>query len=153
VLIEREVGLPAPCERAWEALVDWERQAAWMRDADRVEVVSPIREGVGTTVAVATRVLNVPLFTERLEVIVWEPPRRLVMAHRSWIGGTGTWRLAPAGSGCRFRWSEDLTLAPPVLGELALRVYAPFMGRLMQSAMWALHGSIERASGPHGTLA
>ena len=133
--VGREVVLPVPPAAAWAALTDWERQAEWMRDADRVEVVSLQRAGPGTTVAVRTRVLHVPLFTERLEVVGWDPPRELRIAHRSFVRGTGTWSLEPAGTGTRFRWVEEISLPVPVLGELALRVYRPFMRRLMGGAM------------------
>jgi hypothetical protein len=133
--VEREIVLPAPPGRAWEILLDWERQARWMRDADRVEVVSHEREGRGTTVAVRTRIFGVPAFTERLEVIGWDPPRELRMAHRSWIRGVGTWSLEAAAGGSRFRWQEDLSLPVPLGGELALLVYRPFMRRLMRGAM------------------
>ena len=133
--IGREVVLPVSPAAAWSALTDWERQAEWMRDADRVEVVSAQRAGLGTTVAVRTRVLHVPLFTERLEVVGWDPPRELRIAHRSFVRGTGTWSLEPAGTGTRFRWVEEISLPVPVLGELALLVYRPFMRRLMGGAM------------------
>jgi carbon monoxide dehydrogenase subunit G len=135
VRVGREVVLPVPPAAAWAALTDWERQAEWMRDADRVEVVSLQRAGLGTTVAVRTRVLHVPLFTERLEVVGWDPPRELRIAHRSFVRGTGTWSLEPAGTGTRFRWVEEISLPVPVLGELALRVYRPLMRRLMGGAM------------------
>jgi carbon monoxide dehydrogenase subunit G len=135
VRVEREVVLPVSPAAAWAALTDWERQAEWMRDADRVEVLSPQRAGLGTTVAVRTRVLHVPMFTERLEVVGWHPPRELRLAHRSFVRGTGTWSLEPAGTGTRFRWVEEISLPVPVLGELALRVYRPFMRRLMGGAM------------------
>jgi len=135
VRVGREVVLPVPPATAWAALTDWERQAEWMRDADRVEVVSSQRAGLGTTVAVRTRVLHVPLFTERLEVVGWDPPRELRIAHRSFIRGTGTWSLEPAGTGTRFRWDEEIRLPFPLLGELALRVYRPFMHHLMGGAM------------------
>ena len=128
-------------------LVDWERQADWMRDADRVEVLTSHREGVGVTVDVRTRVFGVPVFTERLEVLDWDPPGRLVIAHRRFIGGTGTWTLEPADGGTRFTWSEDISLPVPVLGELALRVYRPFMRYLMGSAMEGLRAFIV-ATGP-----
>jgi hypothetical protein len=133
--VEAEIVLPVAPERAWAILVEWERQPSWMRDADRVVVTSSAREGVGTTVSVKTRVLNVPLFTERLEVIAWDAPRELRMAHRSFIRGVGTWGVEPAGSGARFRWIEDLSLPLPLLGELALRCYRPFMRRLMGGAL------------------
>jgi len=135
VRVAREVVLPVPPAAAWAELTDWERQAEWMRDADRVEVVSLQRAGLGTTVAVRTRVLHVPLFTERLEVVGWDPPRELRIAHRSFVRGTGTWSLEPAGTGTRFRWVEEISLPVPVLGELALRVYRPLMRRLMGGAM------------------
>lgn len=102
------------------------------------------RGGVGTRVAVRTRVLNVPLFTERLEVVGWEAPRRLVMRHRSFVRGEGTWLLEPAPGGTRFTWTEDLSLPPPLLGELALAVYRPFMRRLMAGGLADLRALVER---------
>jgi uncharacterized protein YndB with AHSA1/START domain len=148
--VEGEIVLPAPPERAWAVLVDWERQARWMRDADRVDVVSRQREGVGTTVAVRTRVLGVPLFTERLEVVTWDPPRQMRMAHRSFVRGVGTWSLEAAGTGSRFRWQEDLSLPVPLLGETALLAYRPFMRRLMRGAMRDLHTCVGDLPDPNG---
>ncbi len=97
--VASEVVLPVPVERAWGLLMRWEDQPRWMKDADSVRVLGEQREGVGTTIDVTTRVLNVPLFTERLEVTIWEPPRRLVMAHLSFVAGVGTWRLQPVEGG------------------------------------------------------
>ncbi len=133
--VERQIVLPAPPGQTWAVLVDWEHQPDWMADADEVRVTSASRAGVGTTVDVRTRVLNVPLFTERLEVVGWDPPRELRIAHRSFIAGVGTWTLSPAGAGTRFRWVEDLALPVPLLGALALLVYRPFMRHLMGRAM------------------
>ena len=133
--VTSEVVLPVPLERAWELLVRWEDQPRWMKDADSVRVLGAQREGVDTSIAVKTRVLNVPLFTERLEVTIWEPPRRLVMAHRSFVRGVGAWRLQPVESGTWCTWTEELRLPVPALGELALRVYRPFMAHLMRGAL------------------
>jgi hypothetical protein len=119
----------------WDALVRWEDQARWLRDADSVRVVTERREGVGTIVAVRTRILNVPLFTERLEVVTWEPPRRLVVRHRGVVRGEGTWSLDADPAGTRFVWVEDLRLPVPVLGDLALWAYRPFMLRLMRGGL------------------
>jgi hypothetical protein len=133
--LERQVVLPTTPVGAWATLVDWERQPGWMADADEVRVTSAAREGVGTTLAVRTRVLNVPVFTERLEVIGWDPPSELRVAHRGFIRGTGTWSLATAGAGTRFRWIEDLSLPLPILGGFALLAYRPFMRYLMDRTM------------------
>jgi len=106
-----------------------------MRDADSVRVLSPHREGVRVRMAVRTRVLGVPLFTEVLEVTVWEPPHRLVMAHRGFVRGTGTWTLQATAKWSAFRWVEELSLPVPVLGELALLAYRPFMRWLMRGSL------------------
>jgi hypothetical protein len=112
-----------------------------MADADRVVVRSATREGPGVELAVRTRILGVPAFTEPLEVVVWEPPHRLVIAHRGVVGGTGTWELEPRPEGCTFRWVEELSLPVPVLGELALLAYRPVMRRLLARSLAGLRRS------------
>jgi uncharacterized protein YndB with AHSA1/START domain len=144
VRIVAEAVLPAPPARVWAFLLDWERQAAWMHDADRVTVVSPNREGVGVTLAVRTRILGIPLFTDRLEVLEWDPPRLLRLAHRRFVHGTGEWRLDPDPPGTRFAWTEDLSIAVPLLGEAALLAYRPVLRRLMRRSLSNL-GSALRA--------
>lgn len=135
--------LPIDAETAWRHLVRWERQAAWMADAGEVRVLGTAREGVGVRIAVRTRVLGVPLFTEVLEVLRWEPPHLLAIGHTGLLRGAGEWRLDPAGSGAtRLTWTEDVRLPVPVLGELALRTYAPLMRRLMRRSIAALAGEL-----------
>ena len=90
-----------------------------MLDADRVAVVSDRREGVGVRLAVRTRVLGVFVFTEPIEVTVWEPPSRLEVRHGSVVRGTGTWVLLPAEGGTRFTWIEDVDLRVPAVGRAA----------------------------------
>ena len=87
MIVRVATSLPCPPDEAWAILLAWERQADWMLDADRVEVVSEHREGVGVRLAVRTRILGLPAFTEPMEVIGWEPPRRLVLRHGGLIAG------------------------------------------------------------------
>jgi hypothetical protein len=135
VRVSARTDLPVPAEEAWRRVLAWEEQVAWIKDADSVRVITSHRQGVGVIVAVRTRVLGVPLFTDHLEVTLWEPPRRLVMAHRGLVRGVGEWLLEPAGRGARFTWMEQLHLPMPVLGELALVAYRPFMRRLMRRSL------------------
>lgn len=144
--VEAATVLAVPVEQAWEVLMRWEDQAKWMKDADSVRVITPHREGLGVVLAVKTRVLNVPLFTEKLEVIGWEPPTRLLMAHRSFIGGVGEWRLQAHPEGTLFTWSEDISLPVPILGEIALQVYRPFMRYLMRGALAGLTDFVRRGA-------
>jgi hypothetical protein len=135
VRVSARAPLPVPAEEAWRRVLAWEEQVAWIKDADSVRVITSHREGVGVIVAVRTRVLGVPLLTDHLEVTMWDPPRRLVMAHRGLVRGVGEWLLEPAGRGARFSWTEELHLPVPVLGELALLAYRPFLRRLMRRSL------------------
>lgn len=120
----------------WDVLIRWEDQARWLKDADSVRVLGVRREGVGVRLSVRTRVLNIPLFTEQVEVTLWEPPHRLVIGHRSFVRGVGTWELASEDAGhTRFTWTEHLSLPVPVVGELALVVYRPFLRHLMRRGL------------------
>jgi carbon monoxide dehydrogenase subunit G len=140
--VMREIVLPTTPEEAWDVLVDWERQADWMLDADRVDVVSAHREGVGVRLAVKTRLFGVPAFTEPMEVTVWEPPRRLQIRHGSVVSGAGVWGLDETEGGTRFRWSEDIALHVPLVGELAARAYRPVMRMLMSRAQRSLRAYV-----------
>jgi carbon monoxide dehydrogenase subunit G len=140
--VEREIVLPTTSDEAWSVLVDWERQADWMLDADRVEVVSESREGIGVRLAVKTRLFGVPAFTEPMEVVAWDPPRRLAIRHGSAVAGMGVWDLLPVAGGTRFLWVEDIRLQVPLVGELAARVYRPVMRTLMGRAQSSLRRHI-----------
>jgi hypothetical protein len=138
--------LPAPPETVWRVLLAWEEQPRWMKDASSVRVLGPTREGPGVRLAVRTRVFHVPLFTEELEVTRWDPPDEMAIEHRSFIHGAGEWRLRRVQDGTAFRWSEDLSLPIPLLGELALLLYRPFMRHVMRGALDGLAayvGSVE----------
>ena len=125
------IDLQATAELVWERVVAWELQPLWMRDAADVRVLTSHRAGPGVRVAVRTRVAGVPAFTDPLEVTVWDPPRRLVLAHRGFVRGVGEWTLESVGDRTRFRWTERLSFPVPLLGEGALLLYRPFMLRLM----------------------
>jgi len=133
--VSARTDLSVPAEEAWRRVLAWEEQVAWIKDAASVRVLTSHRQGVAVIVAVRTRVLGVPLFTDQLEVTMWDPPRRLVMAHRGLVRGVGEWLFEPAGRGARFSWTEELHLPVPVLGELALLAYRPFLRRLMRRSL------------------
>jgi uncharacterized protein YndB with AHSA1/START domain len=134
--------VPVPPEQLWTVLTDWEDQATWMADADRVEVVSRARVGVGVHLRVRTRLFGIAAFTEPMEVVVWRPPRELAIRHGGPVAGTGTWHLDPVAGGTRFTWTEEVALGVPVVGELAARCYAPILSRLMGRSMRGLAGRV-----------
>jgi hypothetical protein len=74
------------------------------------------------------------------------------MAHRSGIRGSGEWRLETIPGGTRFTWTEDLRLPVPLIGELALVVYRPFMRWLIRGAMDDLADFVRREGGGYGVV-
>ena len=133
--VEASRNLPAAPDRVWSTIERWEEQSRWIRDAVWVRLLTRERTGAGARVEVMNRVLHVPLFAEQLEVVGWDPPRRMVIAHRSFVRGTGTWSLEPVDGSTMFTWTEELSLPIPILGELALLVYRPFLRRLMRGSL------------------
>lgn len=133
--VDASRNLTAAPDRVWSTIERWEEQSRWIRDAVWVRLLTRERTGAGARVEVMNRVLHVPLFTEQLEVVGWDPPRRMVMAHRSFVRGTGTWSLEPVDGSTMFTWTEELSLPIPILGELALLVYRPFLRRLMRGSL------------------
>jgi Polyketide cyclase / dehydrase and lipid transport len=136
VKVTAAVDLPLDAGSAWARLLQWERQPEWMVDAVSVSVLTTRRTGSGVRIAVRTRVLGRALLTDVLEIVEWDPPRRLVMERRGFVRGRGEWWLDPISStSTRFTWVEDLHLTIPLLGEVALIAYRPFMRRLMRRSL------------------
>ncbi|TMK82030.1 MAG: SRPBCC family protein [Actinobacteria bacterium] len=132
---EQAAVIGAPPERVWSVVSDWERQASWMPDVSRIEVRGPKRE-LGASMTVRTKVFGIPAATDLVRVTVWEPPRRLVVDHVGVVTGTGQWRLDPVDErSTRFTWIEEIRMMPPVLGSIALWLYAPWQ-------RWMLRRSI-----------
>jgi hypothetical protein len=142
VKVTGRIELPADPDTTWQRLVAWEDQARWMRDVGPVRVLTSHREGPGVVIAVPTLVLRLPLFTDRLEVVVWDPSHRLVVVHRGLVRGVGSWTLDRVRDGSVFTWSEDISLPAPFLGEFALLVYRPVLRRLMRGSMANLRAAL-----------
>jgi carbon monoxide dehydrogenase subunit G len=137
------ITVPISPEQVWSFVTDWERQAEWMADADRVEVESARREGVGVRLRVRTRLFGIPAFAEPMEVIGWQPPTELTIRHGGPVKGIGKWHLEPAEGGTQFTWTEEVELGLPVVGAFAARCYAPVLSRLMRRSMRDLARSLD----------
>jgi carbon monoxide dehydrogenase subunit G len=123
--LQAQITLPCTPEAVWAVLSDWERQAEWMPDVAWLRVLGPGRE-VGARIAVRTKVLGVPVVTDEIRVIAWDPPHRLGVVHEGLVAGVGEWVLIPAAGGrTTIVWTEEITMAPPVLGAVALWLYGP----------------------------
>ena len=139
---DEQALLPATPARVWEVLADWERQAMWMPDVAWIRVIGPER-GQGAELEVRTKVLGVPLATDRARVTVWEPPRRLAIDHVGVVVGVGEWRLDPTEDGTLFTWHERFRMPPPILGDVALLLYSPFQRLMLRRSIRNLTRLVE----------
>ena len=135
----------APPEEVWDVLTDWEGQAAWMPDVAWIRVLGSERD-LNARLAVRTKVLGVPLLTDSVHVVVWQPPRRLVVRHVGLVRGTGEWLLDRRGQRTWFRWTEDLALPIPVVGALVLRVYRPVLRWTFRRSVRNLRLEVEQTA-------
>jgi carbon monoxide dehydrogenase subunit G len=126
----------------WEVLTDWERQASWMPDVAWIRVVGSER-GMGAELEVRTKVFGIPLTTDRARVTAWEPPRRLAVEHIGVVIGIGEWRLDETGGGTLFTWRESFRMPPPILGDVALWLYAPVQRRMLRRSIRNLKRLVE----------
>ncbi len=131
--IAAQVIVDAEPERVWQAAVDWPRQRDWIW-------ATRVRGGHGTGAEVTGWTGLGPVgFTDPMVITEWDPPRRCVVTHTGRVvRGTGIFEVSPAGTGSRFRWTEDLQLPlPPLVGRLAGALVAPV-------AAWGLRSSLHR---------
>lgn len=112
--IAMSLVIDTPIEKVWAALADWESQGEWMLQT-KVEVISDVREGVGTSIAAFTGVGKLGIM-DHMTVTSWDPPRVCDVIHTGKIiKGTGRFELtALSPQSTRFDWSEDI-LAPRAL--------------------------------------
>ena len=119
--------IPATPKAVWADLSRLESHVEWMTDAKHIEFLTDIRQGVGTTYRVATRIG--PLRTsDLLTVTVWNPPREMGVVHRGVFTGSGRFVLERVATGTRFLWHETIRfpwhLGGPVGSLLARPVLA-----------------------------
>ncbi|NLV54297.1 MAG: SRPBCC family protein [Acidimicrobiales bacterium] len=99
----------APPDRVWAEVEQLERHVRWMADAESIHFTSASHRGVGTTFDCITRVGPIRL-TDRMEIVRWDPGRRIGVRHVGVVTGTGELTLRRARRGrTRFTWDERLT--------------------------------------------
>jgi hypothetical protein len=120
------VQIEAPAAVVWEVVTDWARQGEWILGT-RVRV-----DGGGDGRRLGARVSAFtgvgPLgFTDPMEVVEWDPPRRCVVRHLGRVvRGDGVFAVTELGPNrCRFDWSERLELPLGTVGALGWPLVRP----------------------------
>ncbi|CAB4633993.1 unannotated protein [freshwater metagenome] len=122
--IAMNLEIRAPIEKVWQALAQWESQGEWML-LTKVEVVSEIREGVGTSIAAFTGIGKLGLM-DHMQVTTWKPPHICDVIHTGrMIKGTGRFELKQIDAfTTRFDWSEEILAPRAIFLLIAPGLYA-----------------------------
>ena len=129
------VDVDAPVEQTWAGATDWAGQGQWMLGT-RVWPTAQGGQGVGGGIEAFTGVG--PLgFLDRMEITLWEPPRRCHVLHLGRVvRGTGAFEVEPLpGDRSRFVWREDLDLPLGMLGRLGWPLVRPAFAFLVQLSL------------------
>lgn len=131
-----DVEVDAPVDAVWRTVTDWVGQGEWMLGT-RVEVAGP---GDGRRLGARLRAVTGvgPLrFTDSMEVVHWEPPRRCVVRHDGRVvRGDGLFEVVDLGEQrARFRWSELLDLPLGRLGRMGWPLVRPMFRLGLQRSL------------------
>ena len=121
--------IPAPAPVVWSLITEWERLGDWMLEASDFSVVGDHREGVGVEAEATIHIAGIST-RDKVRVSFWDPPRRLVIDHLGWVGGTGDMVLVPEGDSTFLYWREELVAPLGPIGRLGLLAMKPVMQRV-----------------------
>jgi uncharacterized protein YndB with AHSA1/START domain len=142
VSIEVAQTVPGPPPVVWELITDWEHLDDWMLEARDFKLTSEQREGVGVE---AEATISIGGITTRdvVQVVGWEPERRLAIEHRGWVAGRGEIHLTPLGNNrTHIFWREELQPPVGVLGAVGLTAFKPLMTRIFRRDLKVLGGLV-----------
>jgi len=119
------VDVDAPVEQTWAGATDWAGQGQWMLGTS-VRPTAQDGQGVGGGIEAFTGLGRLG-FLDRMEITLWDPPRRCHVRHLGRVvRGTGAFEVEPRGEGRSvFVWREDLELPLGVLGRLGWPLVRP----------------------------
>jgi hypothetical protein len=120
------VDIDAPAATVWDVVTDWSAQGEWILGTRVTVQGTDGARRLGGRFVAFTGVGPVG-FTDPMEVVEWDPPRRCVVAHLGRVvRGDGVFEvteLGPARS--RFLWTERLELPLGALGRVGWPLVRP----------------------------
>lgn len=138
------IVIEAPVGRVWAAIADLSSHVEWMTDAERIDFETDTRSGVGTRMAVCTRIGPLRI-TDLIEVTEWVAGRSIGVSHQGLVRGPGRFDLAPVAGGTRFRWSETLSFPLPMGGPVTAWLAVPVLTSIWRRNLEVLKRKVEEA--------
>jgi hypothetical protein len=120
------VDVHAPAATVWQVVTDWEGQGEWILGTRVTVPEAGDGRRLGARFSAFTGIGPVG-FTDPMEVVEWDPPRRCVVAHRGRVvRGDGVFEVLELGpERSRLLWSERLELPLGRLGTAGWPLVRP----------------------------
>ena len=113
-LVRSSRTIAAPVEPVWQHVTDWHAHGRWIPlTVVSIDPGSPAVRGLGTRFT-GRSALGPVGFDDPMVVTEWHPPTdedggRCRIEHRGrWVVGWAEIEVAPAGTGSRLSWTEDV---------------------------------------------
>jgi carbon monoxide dehydrogenase subunit G len=119
--VEESTTIAAPVEEIFGLIADHSRARSWLEGFERFEHLSGPDRGVGARVRAEGRFLGLTVETE-LEIVEYDPPRRLVSVSTKGVRSHTSWILQPSETGTLVSFVGDYSLpfGLRLLGDRAL---------------------------------
>lgn len=133
------IDIPASRQEVWDEVAHIESHAEWMADAERIEFMTAERTGLGTEIAVLTRVGPFRT-TDHMTFTEWQPPATMAVEHRGLFTGFGRFSLDPIDAHTtRFTWEEVIRFPWYLGGPIAAAVAQPILRRIWRRNLERLY--------------
>lgn len=132
--VEEQAIVVAPIETVFDLIADSRRALTWLEGFTRFELAPGPDRGLGARVRSEGRFLGF-LVEAVLEIVDYQPPRRLVSRSTGHVHSQTTWALDPVPEGTRVTFVGDyeLPIALRLVGDRALEQYVG--GQVRQSLL------------------
>jgi len=123
--------------KVWAALADLGTHAEWMLDATSVDFIGQRTSGLGTRMAVETRIG--PFRTlDVIEVVGWDEGRSIEVEHQGVVRGRGVLSVSTDGSRTVLTWEETIRFPWWLGGQLAAWLAQPVLAAVMRADLGRL---------------
>jgi len=137
------VDIAAPLDAVWAEAADLASHVEWMADAETIEFLTESRSGVGTRMAVETKVGPLTT-TDIIEVTEWVESQTIGVIHSGVVTGTGAFMLEQLNADTtRFTWREQLSLPWFFGGPIGGIVARPIFGWIWRRNLSRLKARLE----------
>jgi hypothetical protein len=118
-----------------------------MLEASDFVVTSEERTGIGVSAEATIRIAGIKT-RDVVQVVGWEPPKRLEIEHRGWVSGHGEIHLTPLGRDrTHIFWREELNPPAGLAGAIGMTALRPLLKRLFARDLGVLATLVRERSG------